>query len=227
MKNTTRILTIILAVLPMLISLIAVFFILPDTVAAHFNSSGTVDRYGSKYEILILPAVVLGLNLLFFVFRKLVKYASTDSTESTEKNLAVFDTVILSVDLFFNALCIFIIMIMKNPSIMTGSGSIASVILSVVAGAMLNVIGNIMPKTRRNSFMGMRLSFCMDTDRHWYIANRAGGIAMVLTGVTTIAAGLILRSVSFVFVMVIAAAVFLTVAIIYSYVKIKRDKTVN
>ena len=56
----------------MLISLIAVFFILPDTVAAHFNSSGTVDRYGSKYEILILPAVVLGLNLLFFVFRKIV-----------------------------------------------------------------------------------------------------------------------------------------------------------
>ena len=84
MKNFKKIMIIILTVLPTIYSAIAVFFILPDTVAAHFNSSGTVDRYGSKYEILILPAVVLGLNLLFFFFFFLVNYASTDSTVSTD-----------------------------------------------------------------------------------------------------------------------------------------------
>ena len=43
---------------------------IPDTVPAHFNAAGEVDRFGSKYEFLILP--IIGL-MLFGVMSLLEK----------------------------------------------------------------------------------------------------------------------------------------------------------
>lgn len=37
---------------------------LPDEVPAHYNASGEVDRWGSKYELFILPGIGLFILLL-------------------------------------------------------------------------------------------------------------------------------------------------------------------
>jgi len=52
----------IIPFVPLAITLIALVF-LPETVPVHFNGSGVADRFGSKYEMLLLPviAVVFGL----------------------------------------------------------------------------------------------------------------------------------------------------------------------
>lgn len=47
-----------------IIFLIVVWNQLPDQVPAHFNFEGEVTRYGSKFELLILP----GINLLLLLF---------------------------------------------------------------------------------------------------------------------------------------------------------------
>ena len=70
MKRFKKITIILLAILPTIYSAIAVFFILPDTVAAHFGIDGTPDRYGSKYEAFLFPAIILVIALLYFLFRK-------------------------------------------------------------------------------------------------------------------------------------------------------------
>ena len=223
MKKLKTIFIFILAVLPAICTAVAVFFILPDTVALHFNLSGQVDRYGSKYEILTFPAIILGIALFFFIIRKVAKIASTDD-EKTARNLDVLDTAILLIFVFFNVLCIFLLTVMKNPSIMQNDSSVLFIILSACLGILFILMGNILPKTRRNAMIGMRMKFCMDTDEHWYIANRAGGIAMVLAGLCTIIAGLVFRNLTSVFVMVLSLIVFLTVASVYSYVLIKKKQ---
>ena len=62
-KNFTCIL---LAALPILIAFI-VFPFLPTEVAVHFGLNGEADRFGSKYELLLLPFIFLFvvLTLLF------------------------------------------------------------------------------------------------------------------------------------------------------------------
>lgn len=222
MKKFKPVLIYILAVLPAVYTAIAVIFILPETVAAHFNFSGQVDRYGSKYEVLPLPAIILGIALFFLIIRKVVKTASTDDDKAA-RNLDILDTAMLLIFVFFNALCVFLLVAMGDPSVMSNN-SLLFVILSACLGILFILMGNILPKTRRNSIIGMRLQFCMDTDEHWYIANRAGGIAMVLAGLCTVIAGLVFRSLTSIFVMVIALIVFLTVATVYSYAIIKKDK---
>ena len=223
MKKFKSILLWITAVIPAIYTAVAVFFILPETVAAHFGANGTVDRYGSKYEAFILPAIILGINLLYFFIRKFIIKSSTDENSRTERNLDVIDTVVLCLNVMFNALCVMLLLLMKHPQMMTNVESIIFPIIATVIGTMFIIIGNIMPKTKPNSFVGMRMKFCMDTDEHWYIANRAGGIALVMAGICTVIAGLILRSGAYIFVMLIALIVFLSVASIYSYVIIKRE----
>lgn len=50
--------------------LVVVWSHLPDQVPAHFNFKGEVDRYGSKYELIILPVIGLFTMLLLLTFEK-------------------------------------------------------------------------------------------------------------------------------------------------------------
>ena len=222
MKRFKKITIILLAILPTIYSAIAVFFILPDTVAAHFGIDGTPDRYGSKYEAFLFPAIILVIALLYFLFRKFQQKSSTEDNERTARNLDILDTVILIVMVLFNALCVFLLTIMKHPATMKNKENMIFVIISCVMGVLFILLGNILPKTKPNSFIGVRLSWSMDSDEHWYITNRNCGIAMVLAGICTVIAGLIVRNGTYIIYMILSLILFLTVATIYSYVIIKK-----
>ncbi|WP_405343816.1 DUF1648 domain-containing protein [Ruminococcus sp.] len=222
MKKFKRITIMILAVLPMIYSAIAVFFFLPDTVAAHFGIDGTPDRYGSKYEAFLFPAIILGIALFYFLYRKFQQRSSTDENDRTARNLDILDTVILIVTVLFNALCVFLLTMMKHPATMKNKENMIFVIISTIIGVLFILLGNILPKTKPNSFIGVRLSWCMDSDEHWHITNRNCGIAMVLSGICTVIAGLIVKNGTYVIYMILSLILFLTVATIYSYVIIKK-----
>lgn len=223
MKTYKKVLLIALSVLPLIYTTIAVLTFMPDTVAAHFGADGSVDRWGSKYEAFILPGIVLLLSVVYMIIRTAIKKTSTDENDRTARNLDVTDTVVILTLLMLNALDVTVTLLMSSSSSLWEPASLAAIILSTVIGVTFILIGNIMPKTKRNSFVGLRMKFTMDTDEHWSIANRAGGVALVISGLITFAAGLIFRNMTYVFVMVAALIVTLTVAIIYSYVKIKGE----
>ena len=221
MKKFKRITIMILAVLPMIYTAVAVFFILPDTVAAHFGIDGTPDRYGSKYEAFLFPAIILVITLLYFLYRKFQEKSSKEDNDRTARNLDILDTVIMIVMVLFNALCVFLLAVMKHPGMMKNKENMIFVIISTIIGVLFILLGNILPKTKPNSFIGMRLSWCMDSDEHWYIANRNCGIAMVLSGICTVIAGLVVRHGTSVIYMILSRIVFLTVRTILSIVVIK------
>ena len=222
MKRFKKITIILLAILPTIYSAIAVFFILPDTVAAHFGIDGTPDRYGSKYEAFLFPAIILVIAVIYFLFRKFQQKASTDENDRTARNLDILDTVIMIVMVLFNAMCVFLLTIMKHPGTMKNKENMIFVIISTVVGVLFILLGNILPKTKPNDFIGVRLSWCMDSDEHWYITNRNCGIAMVLAGICTVIAGLIVRNGTYIIYMILSLILFLSVATIYSYVIIKK-----
>ncbi|WP_203332893.1 DUF1648 domain-containing protein [Planococcus beigongshangi] len=60
----------IMLFLAVLIYLIIEFPGLPDRVPGHYDASGTVDRWGSKMELLILPIVAIGLWIMMTAVEK-------------------------------------------------------------------------------------------------------------------------------------------------------------
>jgi uncharacterized membrane protein len=108
---------------------------------------------------------------------------------------------------------------------MKSKESLIFVIISSVIGVLFIILGNILPKTKRNNIFGMRMKFCMDTEEHWHIANRACGIGMVISGLVSIISGLIVRNGSYIIYFIISLILSLTVAIIYSYAKIKGNNS--
>jgi uncharacterized membrane protein len=59
-----------LCILGSIIVLLYVWKTLPDKVPAHYNAAGKVDRWGSKWELLILPFVGIFIALLMGVLEK-------------------------------------------------------------------------------------------------------------------------------------------------------------
>ena len=58
----------IFMVIPLIINSVSLLF-LPDKIPAHYNFKGQVDRWGSKYESLILAFIILILGFLFLFIR--------------------------------------------------------------------------------------------------------------------------------------------------------------
>ena len=94
----------VFSVLPLVVSGIALFF-LPDRIPGHYGADLTVDRYGSKYEILILPPIILIIGLIFLLAAKLI---------SEEPNKRITLNIGLALVLFFNALNYFVLYVQAN-----------------------------------------------------------------------------------------------------------------
>lgn len=96
-------------------------------------------------------------------------------------------------------------------------------IIPLGAGVLLIVIGNLLPRTRPNWFLGIRTPWTLSSDRVWEKTHRFGGRMFVGGGIlTTIAALLWVQWASR--VLVGGMAVVAVSVLIYSYLEWKREQ---
>ncbi len=55
--------------------------------------------------------------------------------------------------------------------------------LFVILGAFFTVLGAILPRVKRNAFIGIRTAWTLASDENWARTQRVGGYSMVLGGV--------------------------------------------
>lgn len=80
--------TIACIIIPLIIAII-LFFYLPDIIPTHLSINGTIDRYGNKAEIFIVPFANILIVLMFVGFFKLMIEINDD--ENTAKTQRVVD----------------------------------------------------------------------------------------------------------------------------------------
>lgn len=221
MKKLNKIM-LTLSILPILFTSVFLFF-MNDTVPMHYNASGAVDRYGSKYENFIFPAIILLMYTFFIVYVKVYAKFSTNSVEKINNNVKITAIVVTSIIAAFNILqLVFLILAILKPDSTTFTDNVPFIINTVMA-LMLIIAGNFLPKTKRNSFIGVRTSWTESSDLAWYESNRAGGIAFVVTGVLTIIESSFIRGIDSTFVMAGILLASVAVAYIYAYIKVKKS----
>ena len=149
----------------------------PDTVPVHYNLAGEIDRMGSKYEYLIFPVLAIPVGGFFGWMAKRYRQTPAD-----EKALVISGICVLSV-MGFLGIYFQTAAILYDPT--AGGGLQLNVMrLTVMAiGAMLMILGNFMPKARRNSFYGLRTGWSLSSDEVWQKSQRFAGHTSVLCGV--------------------------------------------
>lgn len=209
----------ILMLLPLAVVLIALQF-LPDQIPAHYGAGGQVDRWGSKYETLIFPALtaVFGITML-----ALSKYASRREENGTNNEGTVLATGLFGMVLF-DAMTLFFLYLDFRK---IGNLSAASVdlyqLLFGILGLGMVVIGNIMPKVRMNSLIGLRTPWSMSSEGAWKKSQRFGGISFILGGLATVLVSLLTRGLfCFLWSMGILAVITVT-SVIYTYFAAKKN----
>lgn len=149
----------------------------PDQIPAHYNIRGEVDRWGSKYEFLIMPVI----NLFFGVFMAwLARQEGKKGRDMNERVVGITNNGVL---ILFNAMWLLFMWKAVDPeNLGSGLDELTTKLIMVLLTASFIPMGNMMPKAQRNSMVGLRTKWSMANDHCWQQSQRVGGFIMVATG---------------------------------------------
>lgn len=164
----------------------------PDSIPVHFGIDGQPDRYGSKWEgLLIMPGVVALIGLIMAVV-PMIDPRSGNLARSSGFYYAVWygELAVMSVA--------------HAGLIMAAMGLVVNVgqILFIVVGGLFVLMGNYMGKSRPNWFAGFRTPWTLSSDYSWQKTHRITGWMFMLTGAATIAAGLLVSTMAAALIMI-------------------------
>lgn len=152
---------------------------MPDTVPAHYNFAGEIDRWGSKYENLIFPVItVLVGAVIAFIAKK--------PEEAVPKKVLLW-TGVCSI-LLLDAVGFYFMFrdLSAVPEMSTDAADNVIKLMSIGVGVMYIILGNLMPKVKKNGLFGLRTSWSMENDEIWNKSQRFCGKAAVVCGFATV-----------------------------------------
>ena len=208
----------ILTGLPLVATLVSLFF-MPETVAVHFDINNQVDRWGSKYELLILPIVALVMGIVLIISAKRI-----DKKENSgNNNYKVFTTVGIVILAVFNIINYYILYIgFTNAQTLDNMQFDIYSLLVLMFGVMFVIIGNIMPKIRTNYVLGIRNKWTKSSEIVWKKAHRVGGFTSIFTGLIAIVASFVFSGQVSIIILIGLLLVNAVVTTIYSYAVSKK-----
>ena len=219
--------------LPAFITIVVMPY-MDEKVPMHYDINGTIDRYGSKYENFIFPVIIFCLTLFWLCFLTYFKKKEQKSTSEKEAAQAKSNGTIIYVTATAMAIMFGIMQCAALYSDLAVSGNHnaapldISMVMNITAGVFLIIIGNYLPRSRRNSIVGIRTPWSMENDEVWSDSNRFGGKVLIAAGIGTIGETLFLKGIASTFLMlaiIIAASVICTVYSCSSYKRYKeREK---
>lgn len=222
--KTRHILFNALMVIPLLLVL-CTLPIMPDRIPGHYNMHWEVDRWTTKYEMLLMPLVVLGIG---FFMKAMLKLSSKNNNTANEKPIITTGIATL---LLFNT--------MTLVALYKGFFAASSTpepfplhltqIIFILLGIVYIIIGNILPKCKSGQSIGLRSKFSLYSDLVWYKCQRFGGILFIMVGIFTILGNIILRDndiAAFIFSM-ISVLIICVGSVLGSYLIYKKYKDIS
>jgi uncharacterized membrane protein len=147
----------------------------------HWGIDGTPDRYGEKWEgLLLLPGITVGLVILLSALLW-IDPLRTNLQNSAKPYFITWSALLL----FLAGLHIVIVM--------AGLGQPVALpmILSAGTGLLFIVMGNYFGKIRRNYTFGIRTPWTVASDRVWDKTHRLGGKLFMASGLLSLVAAFI------------------------------------
>jgi immunity protein, SdpI family len=144
----------------------------PDRIPVHWTFVGEADRFGGKWEGLLgLPVEALVLYVALLLLPRIdPRRANYDAFSGP---YTIIRTAIVGVML---SLDVFIHLKIRGWSVGT------RLAMPVVAGTMIMIFGNYLPKLKSNWFIGIRTPWTLSSEESWRKTHRLGGRLFVICG---------------------------------------------
>ena len=219
-----------LCILTVLATIVALF-VLPDSVPVHFDISGTPDRWGSKYELLILPAVLIGCAYIMDpIAKSYFKKAKTTENEkekaellSNAKVLNITSIVTMFLFFFMNIITLYNTYMLVTPNSNLPEFDIARGV-GVIMGITIVILGNYMPKTRNNKTIGFRLPWTMYNDVTWNKSNKFSSYVLMIAGAVVALSSLFIEGELGAVISSATIILSFLLCIIYAYIVYRNEK---
>jgi len=200
---------VILVALSFLVAFV-VYPMLPEKVPTHWNIKGEADGYGDPlFGAFIFPIIGVFMILLFRFIPKIAVF---------KENLKQFENEYYLFELFM----VFFFLIMFALTLLPNFGYDFNMSWGVMPliSVLFIFIGFIMPKFKRNFFMGIRTPWTISNDVIWEKTHKLGGKIFIALGVISLASLFFPDFFMYIFI----APVLLSVAIlfVYSYLEFKK-----
>ena len=168
-NRKTLIVTSLVTILPILIGLI-LWKDLPDVMATHFGLDNEANGFSSK------PLAVFGIPLFCLAIQwilALVTAGDPRRKNVSPKVLAMCLWIVPAVSLFCGGM-IYPYNLGLRMDITRISG--------ILTGLLFVIVGNYLPKTRRNYTIGIRVPWTLASEENWNRTHRLGGFLWVVGG---------------------------------------------
>lgn len=220
----------ILAILT-LVSTIIMLFIFPDTIPVHFDINGIADRWGSKYEMLVLPVMSL---LCLVMFESISKYYTnrmkreiTDKEKSEiSSNVGVLNIATWTMLLLFLVMNVFFLYTSYSQVYPDKNLPKFDVMRAVciTMGITFIIMGNYMPKTRRNSTIGFRFPWTLYNDNTWNKSNHFASYVMMISGVISIIGAIFVSGIAATIIMLGSLLISIPIIMVYSCIVYREER---
>lgn len=184
-----------------------------EQIPVHWNAAGEADRYGGKFEgLMLFPLIGIGTLALLAVIPRI-----DPKRTNIERSGKAYGMTMIGV-------MIFLTMIYITTTLTTlGYPLSLNRLLPIGMGIMFMVIGNYMGKVRQNYMFGIRTPWTIASELSWNKTHRMGGRMLFIFGLLFALFGLISGSSAWIIPFI--ASLFVVIAILtgYSYFIWKSD----
>jgi uncharacterized membrane protein len=189
----------------------ALYARLPDPMPSHWNATGQIDGYMSRFwGVFMMPLMTIALTGLFLVIPQI---------DPLKANIAKFRGVFNWFIVVFVAYMLFVYALTIAAAL--GYQFNMTVMLLPVVGLLFIGAGYMMGQAKRNFFIGIRTPWTLSSETVWDETHKLGSKMFMIGGVVTIVSAFLGET--GIWLMLVAMLVAAFVPIIYSYILWRRE----
>lgn len=184
-----------------LIGTAAALQFMPESVPMHYDAVGNIDRWGSKYENLIFPIIILTMSFIWTLLigyyeKKALTFTDEKESAAVKSNAKVISVVGMCMAAVFTVMQGFILYGAYDEAVSGASQWTVDIgkVSAILMGIIFIILGKFMTKTRINSAIGVRISWSMYNDNTWRKSNRFGAVAVMIAGILTIITAFLMKN---------------------------------
>ncbi len=204
-----------------LLSLVIFASVIPADaqVPTHWNFKGEIDDYSGKWSAILFGFIFNTILLLIMMFFSSIQPKYKKNEDRYDKLLPQMSCGLLG---FLGLIHLYSLVLALYQ---IESNQFSMIIL--IIGLLFIFIGNLMSKTPRNYFIGIKTPWTLASEEVWFRTHRIGGRMFLLAGVLMIAKSIFLEQEIYQLVLTIIAFALLLYPILYSFIIFKKLEKEN